>query len=105
MHMTLRFPALIVALWLLAGVSPARAQSQHGPGGSATQPPASTAQEPRTAKPQQDAATPKPEQKPHKVITNDDIEGKGEAMYPTSTGGIDLSHINDCDRFCFEQVR
>jgi hypothetical protein len=103
--MILRFPAFIVALWLLTGVTPGRAQSQQGPGGSTTQPPASTAQEPGTAMPQQGTPTPKPEQKPHKVITNDDIEGKSEAMYPSSTGGIDLSHINDCDRYCFERVR
>jgi hypothetical protein len=97
--------ALIVGLWLLSGSAPIRAQTQQGEGGSGTQPPASPAQADPAVKPEEEATTPKPATKPHRVITNDDIEGKGAALYPSSTSVIDLNHINDCDRYCFEQVR
>jgi hypothetical protein len=97
--------ALLVALWLIFSNSHAYAQPRQEPAGSGAQDPVNPSQPPARAKPQQDAATSKPVEKPHKVITNDDIEGKGQAMFPSSGGVIDLSRINDCDRYCFEQVR
>jgi hypothetical protein len=104
--MILRLPALVVALWLLTGNSPVHAQTQQDPSGPAPQPPAANPAQPTdVAKLAKDESPQKPEAKPRKVITNDDIEGKGEAMYPTSGGVIDLSRINDCDRYCFDQVR
>jgi hypothetical protein len=111
-----RFPALVVALWLLAAVAPARAQTQQGPSGSDAQPqqgkngpeaqPAAKSVESTPAtNPPQEAPAPKKETKPHKVFTNEDVEGKGAAMYPSSADFVDLNAINECDRYCFEQVR
>jgi hypothetical protein len=100
-----RFPALVVALWLFATLSPARAQAQQGQGGPEAQPAPKPAEPTPAANPPQDASAPKKETKPHKVFTNEDIEGKGAAMYPSSADFIDLNAINECDRYCFEQVR
>lgn len=95
-----------MALWLLAGAPPVHAQTQQDPSGPAPQKPAENSAQPTDrAKPAKDESAQNPEAKPRKVITNDDIEGKGEAMYPSSGGVIDLSRINDCDRNCFELVR
>jgi hypothetical protein len=48
---------------------------------------------------------PKAPPKPHKrVITNDDLEGKGAGLY-AQMAGVDLRRINECDRYCYEQVR
>jgi hypothetical protein len=45
-----------------------------------------------------------PVPKPHHVITNDDLSGKGDALGGASAD-IDISNINYCDRNCFEMVR
>jgi hypothetical protein len=45
----------------------------------------------------------KPPAKPHKVVTNDDIDARPHDV--TITGGRDiLQQLNTCDRTCFDQV-
>jgi hypothetical protein len=45
----------------------------------------------------------KPPAKPHKVVTNDDIDARPHDV--TITGGRDiLQQLNTCDRACFDQV-
>jgi hypothetical protein len=104
------FPFLLLLLVLshvVSGVS-ARAQDQptapaansdkpqQPPRDSPTQTPAPDGNQPQTAD--------KPVQKPHHVLTNDDLQGKGD-MFGTASADIDISHINECDRNCFESVR
>jgi hypothetical protein len=46
---------------------------------------------------------PKPPPKPHKVVTNDDIDARPHDV--TITGGRDiLQQLNTCNRTCFDQV-
>jgi hypothetical protein len=103
---------IALAVLLFAGAIPARAQEQ-----TAQPPPqeksasAAEAQNSDAAKKPDQPATPgtaqKPAEKtekPKKVITNEDIEGTGAALYPASAG-IDFNRINECDRLCVEQVR
>jgi hypothetical protein len=44
---------------------------------------------------------PKPPDKPRRVITNDDLKGGGGSGFSP----MEFSEINDCDRYCFENVR
>jgi hypothetical protein len=106
-------PKLMLALCLAAGGMPAPTQvsSQQNTNQNertqgqqpAPKPPAG----PVTVTPanSQPAAAANPQKKPHKrVITNDDLEGKGAGLY-AQIAGIDLSRVNECDRYCYEQVR
>ncbi len=89
---------LMVALCLVGGGVPvlARASGQQAPAAGTG------------ANPQQAAAPvkdPQPQKKPHgPVITNDDLDRKGAGLY-AQIAGIDLSRVNECDRYCYEQVR
>jgi hypothetical protein len=67
------------------------------PGAHAATPDASTP--PPTT---QDAS--KPAAKPHRVITNEDIEAQREQLV-SANSDIDIGNINDCDAACFEAVR
>ena len=59
-----------------------------------------TPAKPATATPDSPA---KPPAKPHKVLTNDDIDARPHDV--TITGGRDiLQQLNTCDRTCFDQV-
>jgi hypothetical protein len=59
-----------------------------------------TPAKPATATPDSPA---KPPNKPHKVVTNDDIDARPHDV--TITGGRDiLQQLNTCDRTCFDQV-
>ena len=59
-----------------------------------------TPAKPTTAAPDSPA---KPPAKPHKVVTNDDIDARPHNV--TITGGRDiLQQLNTCDRTCFDQV-
>ena len=107
------FPKLMLALCLVAEGMPAPTQvnSQQNTNQNermqGQQPASGPVAEPitgATADPQQAAAA-NPQKKPHKrVITNDDLEGKGAGLY-AQIAGIDLSRVNECDRYCYEQVR
>jgi hypothetical protein len=110
--MPMRPLTITLAFLLFAGAFPARAQEQ--PAQPAAQEKPAPAAEPQNygaaQKPEQ-SATPGSAQKPaeksekqRKVITNEDIEGTGAALYPASAG-VDFNKINECDRFCVEQVR
>ena len=44
---------------------------------------------------------PQPPEKPRRVITNDDLKGGGGSGFSP----MEFSEINDCDRYCFENVR
>jgi hypothetical protein len=101
------FILLALALGLAGSAVSARAQDQptspavsdrpkHPPTNSpspALTPDASQSQEPA-----------KPALKPHHVITNDDLTGKGD-IFGSASPDIDISNINDCDRNCFDRVR
>lgn len=95
------FILLALALSLISGRVSARAQQ--GAAADKPQQPAAPA-----ATPAQDPTQPqepaKPALKPHHVITNDDLAGKGD-IFGSASADIDISNINDCDRSCFERVR
>jgi hypothetical protein len=100
---------LIFALCIFARAFPARAQDQPAqPAPQEKSAPSPDAQNSGAAQkpgqPSSPDASPKPQEKPKKVITNEDIEGTGAALFP-SNSGIDLNKINECDRACFEQMR
>jgi len=109
--MASRIPKIIMALCLAAPGAPAFArqsgqQSADQKAPNQGQPPTSAPVVNATANPQQAPAPanePKPQKKPP-VITNDDLEGKGSGLY-AQIAGIDLSRVNECDRYCYEQVR
>jgi hypothetical protein len=110
--MPMRPLTIALALLLFAGGFPARAQEQ--PAQPAAQEKPAPAAEPQNSGAAQEPGQPaipgaaqKPAdktEKPKKVITNEDIEGTGAALYPASAG-VDFNKINECDRFCVEQVR
>ena len=85
---------------------PAPEQQQQDPKPSPTeQKPSDTPQQQPTAASSAPAvtATPpaKPPDKPRRVITNDDLKGGGGSGFSP----MEFSEINDCDRYCFENVR
>jgi hypothetical protein len=102
------FLQLALALSLISSVVSARAQDQPAspaagpdkPQQPAANPPAPTS----VSDPSQPQETAKPALKPHHVLTNDDLAGKGD-IFGSASAEIDISHINDCDRNCFERVR
>lgn len=103
------FILLLLALSLAGSAAiSARAQDQPAtPAPNPDKPQQSPANSPTpTAGPDenhpQNAGNPVP--KPHHVITNDDLSGKGDALGGASAD-IDISNINYCDRNCFEMVR
>ena len=75
--------------------------------------PSPTEQKPSDTPPQQPTAAPttpavpatppppKSPDKPRRVITNDDLKGGGGSGFSP----MEFSEINDCDRYCFENVR
>jgi hypothetical protein len=96
------------ALCLAGGAIPARAQDKPAPPASSPDKPSQTAANAAETNPAHEAKqapeTTKSALKAHKVITNDDLKGIGQAPgYGSSE--IDLSAINDCDRNCFERIR
>src|SRR5208282_1457461 len=98
-------PKLTLALCLLGGRMPAPTQPSTQQNTGQQDQPAPAPAAGAAAKPQQaaqEAKTPKKRRK--RVITNDDLDGKGAGLY-AQIAGIDLSRVNDCDRYCFEQVR
>jgi hypothetical protein len=111
--MASRIPKFILALCLAAAGTPAFArqsgqQSTDQKAPNQGQQPVPAPAVGTTANPQQAPAPAnesKPQKKPHgPVITNDDLEGKGSGFY-AQIAGIDLSRVNGCDRYCYEQVR
>jgi hypothetical protein len=86
---------------------PAPEQQQQEPKPSPTeQKPSDTPQQQPTAAspaPAVPATLPpaKPPDKPRRVITNDDLKGGGGSGFSP----MEFSEINDCDRYCFENVR
>jgi hypothetical protein len=101
------FILLALALSLAGSAISARAQNQPAPVSTPDKPkqPAvsspSQSPEPDTNQPQDPA---KPAPRPHHVITNDDLAGKGN-LFGSASDDIDISNINDCDRNCFDHVR
>jgi hypothetical protein len=104
------FPFLLLVLLLSHGASAVSTRAQDQPTAPAANPD-KPPQPPRDSPAQTPAPdghqpqTPdKPVQKPHHVLTNDDLQGKGD-MFGTASVDIDISNINECDRNCFESVR
>lgn len=81
---------------------PAPEQQQQNPKPSPTeQKPSDTPQLQPPAAPAAPALPAKPPDKPRKVITNDDLKGGGGSAFSP----MEFSEVNDCDRYCFENVR
>jgi hypothetical protein len=97
-------PFILLALVLSLGGSPISARAQE----QSTAPPTTDKPQPLSQTPVPDQSQPqpptKPAVKPHHVITNDDLTGKGDVLGAASAD-IDISNINECDRNCFERVR
>ena len=98
-----------LALIFLATSLTASAQSPDPAGSSSQSDPAPapcTANCPQTpakpAAPNLDAPA-KPPAKPHKVITNDDMDARPHDITMSGTRDI-LQQLNTCDRTCFDQV-
>lgn len=107
--MPMRLLTTTLALLLSAGAFSARAQEQPAqPASQEKAAPAADAQksgaDQKTNEPSSSGGGQKPAEKPKKVITNDDIEGTGAALYPASAG-VDFNKVNECDLYCVEQVR
>jgi hypothetical protein len=98
-------PFILLALSLSLIGSAASARTQDQPAADKPQQPAADRLPPAAApdpkQPQEPAKNPL---KPHHVITNDDLAGKGD-IFGSASAEIDISTINDCDRNCFERVR
>jgi hypothetical protein len=110
--MPMRPLTLAFAICVFAAAVPARAAKQPAQPAAQEKPaPAAEAQNSGAGQKPDQPSAPGAAQKPaekteklKKVITNEDIEGTGAALYPSSAG-IDFNKINECDRFCVEQVR
>ena len=103
----------ILAFLLVFSTAGLSASAQSTDSASSPPPPqASPAPAPCTANCPQTSAKPatttpdsaaKPPAKPHKVLTNDDIDARPHDV--SITGGRDiLQQLNTCDRACFDQV-
>jgi hypothetical protein len=101
-------PFILLSLALSLGGSCISARAQDQPAAPATDKPQQPAANSPVQTPAPDGNQPqeprKPVPKPHHVITNDDLAGKGDGLLAASAD-IDISNINDCDRNCFERVR
>jgi hypothetical protein len=102
------FILLALAVSLVGSATSTRAQDQPTTPAAVPDKPQQPATNSPTQTPAPEANQPqepvKPGRRPHHVITNDDLTGKGD-VFGAASADIDISNINDCDRGCFERVR
>jgi len=91
------FILLALALGLAGNALSVRAQDQPA------QPPANSPAPSPSPDAKQNQAPAKTPVKEHKIITNDDLASIGQSP-GSGHSDINLNGINNCDRFCFDQV-